>query len=278
MSSTIGCAKGADPRVLAIFATPLEKANDITEELRKRIDAHRVPEHIAVIMDGNGRWAERKGEHRVMGHAGGVRSVREALTGATEIGVKFLTLYAFSTENWNRPTAEVEALMDLLVNTVIGELEELNANGVRLHAIGDIESLPTDCRNTLKDAIRATAKNDRITITLALSYSARWELLRMTRALATQAKAGELEPAAIDEAMIAANLTTVGMPDPELLIRTSGEQRVSNFLLWQIAYAEMWFTPVLWPDFRKEHLFQAVLDYQNRERRFGLVGNQIAPH
>jgi len=255
----------------------LEKTTDITEQLLKRIDAHRVPQHIAIIMDGNGRWAERQGEHRVMGHANGVRSVREALTGATEIGVKYLTLYAFSTENWNRPKAEVEALMDLLVRTVVGELEELNANGVRLHAIGDIASLPDSCRNTLQDAIAATAKNDRITITLALSYSSRWELVRMTREIATKVRAGELTPEQITEETLEQHLSTIGMPDPELLIRTSGEQRLSNFLLWQIAYAELWFTPVLWPDFRKEHLYQAVLDYQNRERRFGLVSEQVTP-
>ncbi len=255
----------------------MEKTTDITEQLLKRIDAHRVPQHIAIIMDGNGRWAERQGEHRVMGHANGVRSVREALTGATEIGVKYLTLYAFSTENWNRPKAEVEALMDLLVRTVVGELEELNANGVRLHAIGDIASLPDSCRNTLQDAIAATAKNDRITITLALSYSSRWELVRMTREIATKVRAGELTPEQITEETLEQHLSTIGMPDPELLIRTSGEQRLSNFLLWQIAYAELWFTPVLWPDFRKEHLYQAVLDYQNRERRFGLVSEQVTP-
>jgi undecaprenyl diphosphate synthase len=255
----------------------LENATDITEQLRGRISSERVPRHIAIIMDGNGRWAEQQGEHRVMGHANGVRSVREALLAATEIGVEYLTLYAFSTENWKRPTAEVEALMDLLVRTVIGELAELHTNGVRLNTIGDIDSLPENCRKTLQEAIEATKNNDRITITLALSYSARWEIVNMARKLATMAAQGTLDPATITDATISEHLTTVGMPDPELLIRTSGEQRVSNFLLWQIAYAELWFTPVLWPDFRKEHLFQAVLDYQNRERRFGLVSEQITP-
>ncbi|MBK6410417.1 MAG: isoprenyl transferase [Flavobacteriales bacterium] len=245
--------------------------------MRGRISSERVPRHIAIIMDGNGRWAEQQGEHRVMGHANGVRSVREALLAATEIGVEYLTLYAFSTENWKRPTAEVEALMDLLVRTVIGELAELHTNGVRLNTIGDIDSLPENCRKTLQEAIEATKNNDRITITLALSYSARWEIVNMARKLATMAAQGTLDPATITDATISEHLTTVGMPDPELLIRTSGEQRVSNFLLWQIAYAELWFTPVLWPDFRKEHLFQAVLDYQNRERRFGLVSEQITP-
>lgn len=255
----------------------MEQASDITAQLKARIDQDRVPAHVAIIMDGNGRWAERQGEHRVVGHANGVRSVREALVGCREIGVKYLTLYAFSTENWNRPKAEVDALMDLLVKTVIGELDELNANGVRLHTIGDTASLPDSCRNTLQEAIAATAKNETITITLALSYSSRWEIVQMARRIAAEAKADRLAPDAITDDTIAAHLSTVGMPDPELLIRTSGEHRISNFLLWQIAYAELWFTPVLWPDFRKEHLFQAVLDYQSRERRFGLISEQVAP-
>ncbi|HPF90841.1 MAG TPA: polyprenyl diphosphate synthase, partial [Flavobacteriales bacterium] len=188
-----------------------------------------------------------------------------------------LTLYAFSTENWNRPKAEVDALMDLLVRTVVGELEELNANGVRLNTIGDTNALPESCRTTLLDAIAATAKNGTITITLALSYSARWELVGMARTIAKEVKEGRLLPETITEATVAARLSTAGMPDPELLIRTSGEHRISNFLLWQIAYAELWFTPVMWPDFRKEHLFQAVIDYQCRERRFGLISEQVTP-
>jgi undecaprenyl diphosphate synthase len=255
----------------------LQTSEDKTEALKQRIDPERVPRHIAIIMDGNGRWAERQGEHRVVGHANGVRSVREALVACREIGVGYLTLYAFSTENWKRPKAEVDALMDLLVRTVVGELEELNANGVRLHTIGDTASLPEGCRNTLMEAIAATAKNDRITITLALSYSARWELVHMARTIAQEAKAGTLDPEGITDATVAARLSTVGLPDPELLIRTSGEQRVSNFLLWQIAYTELWFTPVLWPDFRKAHLYEAVLDYQNRERRFGSISEQVTP-
>ena len=250
---------------------------ELLDELKARIDPERVPGHVAIIMDGNGRWAKQHGEHRIVGHANGVRSVREALTGAREIGVKHLTLYAFSTENWNRPESEVNALMDLLVKTVVDELAELHANSVRLKAIGDLESLPDTCRDTLKDASRRTAGNDRITLTLALSYSARWELTEMARRIAVKAKAGELDPASIDESTVSANLCTAGTPDPELLIRTSGELRISNFLLWQIAYAELWFTPVLWPDFRKEHLFNAVLDYQSRERRFGKTSEQIVP-
>jgi undecaprenyl diphosphate synthase len=250
-------------------------AADIAEELRARIDRSRVPKHVAIIMDGNGRWAQQHGEHRVVGHTNGVRSVRDVLVGATEIGIEHLTLYAFSTENWNRPQAEVDALMDLLVNTLMSELESLNENGVRLNTIGDTDSLPAACRATLQKAIQQTAKNDRITLTLALSYSARWDILRAVRSIAQEVKEGRLDMHEVNAGLIDQRLSTAGIPDPELLIRTSGEQRISNFLLWQIAYAELWFTPVLWPDFRKEHLFQAVLDFQNRERRFGLTSEQI---
>ena len=244
-------------------------------ELHTLIDRSRVPKHVAIIMDGNGRWAKQQGEMRVVGHTNGVRSVRDVLVGATEIGIEYLTLYAFSTENWNRPQAEVEALMDLLVNTLMSELESLHENGVRLNTIGDTDSLPSECRATLQKAIQQTAKNDRITLTLALSYSSRWELLRAIRSIAQDVKDGRLTMHDVNEATVDDRLSTRGMPEPELLIRTSGEQRVSNFLLWQIAYAELWFTPVLWPDFRKEHLYQAVLDYQNRERRFGLTSEQV---
>lgn len=247
-----------------------------TEALKARIDPARAPQHVAIIMDGNGRWAEQHGEARIVGHMNGVQGVREALTGCTEAGVRWLTLYAFSTENWNRPQAEVEALMDLLVRTVVNEIDELHQNSVRLRAIGDLDSLPANCRATLDEAIARTAGNTRITLTLALSYSARWEIIRMAKRLAGEARAGRLAPDAIDEKVVSDALATSGMPDPELLIRTSGEQRVSNFLLWQIAYAELWFTPVLWPDFRKEHLFQAILDYQGRERRFGKTSQQVA--
>ena len=247
------------------------------DPLRDQIDPARVPAHVAIIMDGNGRWAQQHGEPRMVGHANGVRAVREALTGATEIGIKYLTLYAFSTENWNRPQAEVDALMDLLVRTVVSELDELCENGVRLNAIGDLASLPAGCRAILEDGIARTQGNERVTLTLALSYSSRWELVQMTRSIAGQVRDGSLDPDQIDERTIADHLCTKEMPDPELLIRTSGEQRISNFLLWQIAYAELWFTQVLWPDFRKEHLFQAVLDFQHRERRFGLISEQVTP-
>ncbi|MFZ1687249.1 MAG: isoprenyl transferase [Flavobacteriales bacterium] len=247
------------------------------DALLARIDRQRVPKHVAIIMDGNGRWAKEKGEERIFGHSNGVRSVREALTGASEVGVKYLTLYAFSTENWNRPRAEVDALMDLLVRTMASELEELMANGVRLNAIGDLESLPKDCHDTLFESMRATANNTRITLTLALSYSSRWELLRMVKLIASDVRDGRTSVNEIDEAMVERQLTTYGMPDPELLIRTSGEQRISNFLLWQIAYAELHFSPVLWPDFDKATLFNAILDFQNRERRFGLISEQVNP-
>jgi undecaprenyl diphosphate synthase len=245
------------------------------QELRDRIDPARVPVHVAVIMDGNGRWAENKGEHRVQGHVNGVRPIRETLTGATEIGIKYLTLYAFSTENWNRPQAEVDALMELLVNTLASEVGELHENGVRLNAIGDLDSLPPGCRAALKKAMDHTAGNNRITLTLALSYSARWDILRMVRGVANDIKEGRIGMHDIDEKAIGERLSTGGIPHPELLVRTSGEHRISNFLLWEIAYAELWFTPVLWPDFRKEHLYQAVLDYQQRERRFGRTREQL---
>ena len=246
------------------------------EALRARIRPDQVPAHIAIIMDGNGRWAQEKGEPRMVGHASGVRSVREALTAATEIGVRYLTLYAFSTENWKRPKAEVDALMDLLVRTVMQEIDELDRNGVRLMAIGDLAQLPDGCREILEQGMARTAGNDKIHLVLALSYSARWEITAMVRELAEQVHKGRLDPAQIDEELVSAHLSTAQIPDPDLLIRTSGEQRISNFLLWQIAYAELWFTPVLWPDFRKEHLFQAVIDLQERERRFGLTGEQLA--
>ena len=247
----------------------------IEQELREQIDPARVPAHVAVIMDGNERWAQKQGEERISGHLNGVRPIRETLTAAREIGVKYLTLYAFSTENWSRPKAEVDALMELLVNTLASEVEELDANGVRLHTIGDTDSLPPGCRAALKKAMDRTAKNDQVTLTLALSYSARWDLLRMVRSIATDIREGRIDTHAVTEKLIGERLSTRDLPDPELLIRTSGEQRISNFLLWEIAYAELWFTPVLWPDFRKEHFFQAVLDYQRRERRFGLTREQL---
>lgn len=243
--------------------------------LKEKIDPNNVPQHVAVIMDGNGRWARKKGEERIFGHMSGVESVREALTAAREIGVKFLTLYAFSTENWNRPKSEVEALMDLLVNTITRELDELANNDVRLKAIGDLNNLPASCRKALDDGIKRTANNQGITLVLALSYSSRWEITNSVKEIAQLVKSGKLLPENINEQTLSDHLTTSSIPDPELLIRTSGEKRISNFLLWQCAYAEFHFTDVFWPDFKKDDFFQAIIDYQSRERRFGRVSEQL---
>ncbi len=239
------------------------------------IDLNNVPKHIAIIMDGNGRWAKQKGELRTFGHASGVEAVREALTGASEIGVKHLTLYAFSTENWNRPKEEVDALMNLLVQTIVAEIDELNQNGVRLRAIGDIENLPEGCQEALEQGFEATKHNDRIDLILALSYSSRWEIERAVKIIAQDYHDKKITLDEINQDLISSNLSTKDIPDPELLIRTSGETRISNFLLWQLAYTELHFTPVLWPDFTAEHLYKAILDYQGRERRFGLISEQI---
>lgn len=244
-------------------------------DLKSQIDPQNVPQHIAIIMDGNGRWAKAKGMPRVLGHHSGVKSVREVTEAAAQIGVKYLTLYAFSTENWNRPPAEVTALMTLLVETIKGEIRDLNKNGVRLTAIGDIEALPPATLKALREGIEQTKNNQRVTLVLALNYSAKWEILRATRRLAEQVKSGELQPAEISEAMFEAELSTHGIPDPELLIRTSGEARLSNFLLWQVAYAELYFTPVFWPDFGQDDLFLSILSYQKRERRFGMISEQV---
>ncbi len=244
-------------------------------DLQAQIIPEKVPQHIAIIMDGNGRWAKQKGMPRVFGHRNGVKSVREVTEAAAQIGVKYLTLYAFSTENWNRPAAEVMALMTLLVETIKGEVRELNKNGVRLMAIGELESLPASTYKTLMQGIEETKNNDRLTLVLALNYSAKWEITRAARLLAEQVKAGIISPEAINETMLEAHLSTAGIPDPDLLIRTSGEARLSNFLLWQLAYAELHFTPVLWPDFRKKDLFEAILSYQGRERRFGQISEQV---
>jgi len=227
-------------------------------------------------MDGNGRWAQRQGEQRIFGHQNGVRAVRETAEAAAELGVKYLTLYAFSTENWKRPRAEVDALMELLVHTIHAETETLNKNNIRLRAIGNLESLPPKCSNELKGAMEATASNSRMSLILALSYSARWEITNAVRQIADQAKAGTLNTGDIDESLVEKYLTTTGIPDPELLIRTSGESRISNFLLWQMAYTEFFFTDKLWPEFSKEDFYTAIIDYQNRERRFGLVSDQLA--
>ncbi len=242
---------------------------------KSKIDPQRVPQHVAIIMDGNGRWAKNQGEMRVFGHMNGVNSVRESLTAASEVGVKYLTLYAFSTENWDRPIEEVSALMDLLVQTIVKEIEGLHENEVRLEAIGDINSLPAKCKEALLSAIEKTKNNTRITLILALSYSSRWEITRAVKSIAKDVKKGKLQPADVDQNTINQYLETRNYPDPELLIRTSGEKRISNFLLWQIAYSELYFTETLWPDFKKEDFFEAVFTFQNRERRFGKISEQI---
>ena len=239
------------------------------------LDKNRIPKHVAVIMDGNGRWAQQKGEMRIFGHTNGVNSVREALTAAGEIGVEYLTLYAFSTENWNRPKEEIAALMDLLVQSIYNEVDELNKNGVRLRTIGDVDILPSSCQSALKDAIERTKNNNSVTLILALSYSSRWEISKAVQKMANQVIKGKLNPDAINEELISSYLSTADYPDPELLIRTSGENRVSNFLMWQMAYTELYFTDILWPDFKKEHFYKAIQDYQSRERRFGKTSEQI---
>lgn len=240
-----------------------------------QLDKENIPQHVAIIMDGNGRWAKQKGEERIFGHTYGVESVREALTAATESGVKYLTLYAFSTENWNRPKEEVDALMDLLVRTIASEIASLNQNEVSLQAIGDLKNLPESCQAALQKAIDETAKNKRITLILALSYSAKWEITQAIKEIAKKVKKGELQEHEITNDLVHSHLQTKNIPDPELLIRTSGEHRISNFLLWQLAYSEFVFLDIMWPDFKKEHFYKAIFDYQKRERRFGKVSEQL---
>ena len=245
------------------------------DSVKDQICLDKLPQHVAIIMDGNGRWAMKQGKDRVFGHHEGVESVRVITEAAAELGVKHLTLYTFSTENWNRPKDEVDALMNLFVETIVGELGTLNKNNVRLNAIGDLKSLPEENYIRLMDTMEKTASNDRMTLTLAMSYSARWEIVEATRKIAQLVKQNEMTPEEITEKIFAENLSTKGIPDPELLIRTSGEQRISNYLLWQVAYAEFYFTPKLWPEFRKEDFYQAIVEYQIRERRFGMTSEQL---
>lgn len=244
-------------------------------ELKEKINLEKLPQHIAIIMDGNGRWAKQQGEQRIFGHENGVKSVREVVEAAAELGVKYLTLYAFSTENWNRPQEEVIALMQLLVHTISSETKTLNENKIRLKAIGDLKSLPEDCFNELHESIEKTKNNTRTTLVLALSYSSRWEITNAVKKIAEQIENKSLSSEKINEDVISANLCTAEMPEPELMIRTSGEHRISNFLLWQLAYSELYFTDKLWPDFRKNDFYEAILDYQNRERRFGKTSEQL---
>ncbi|MBR9861441.1 isoprenyl transferase [bacterium] len=243
---------------------------------KDQIDIAKLPKHIAVIMDGNGRWAKAQGMMRVFGHSSGVKSVREVSEGCAELGVEYLTLYAFSTENWNRPQVEVNALMTLLVKTIKKETATLMKNDIKLDAIGDRSMLPKECLEELNEAIETTRNNSRMTLILALSYSSKWDIVNATRKIAQMAKEGDIEPEEIGEELINKTLTTHKYPHPELMIRTSGELRISNFLLWELAYSELYFTDVLWPDFRKKDLYEAILEYQNRERRFGKTSEQIS--
>lgn len=249
---------------------------ELKDQLMQQIDRERLPQHVAIIMDGNGRWAKERGKQRIFGHQSAIQSVREVSEASAEIGVKYLTLYAFSTENWNRPLAEVTGLMTLLSQTIKNEVSTMNKNSIKLNAIGDLKSLPKTNFDQLMQAIEDTSHNTRMTLTLALSYSGRWDLIQASRRMAQDAADGKLKSSDIDDSTISSYLSTAGMPDPELLIRTSGEERISNFLLWQLAYSELYFTPKYWPDFRKADLYEAILNYQHRERRFGKTSEQVA--
>ncbi|PRZ00600.1 isoprenyl transferase [Marinilabilia salmonicolor] len=243
--------------------------------VKEQLDKEKLPSHVAIIMDGNGRWAKKRGNVRVFGHKNGVKAVREVTEAAAELGLKFLTLYAFSTENWNRPKNEVDALMSLLVSTIASETKTLMDNNVKLKSIGCKENLPIGVQDKLAACMDQTKDNDGLTLVLALSYSSRWEIIEGVKKIALDIKDNKLDPSEINSDLFGQYLETANMPDPELLIRTSGELRISNFLLWQIAYSELYFCDVLWPDFRKEHFFEALLDYQGRERRFGKISDQV---
>ncbi len=243
---------------------------------KQQIDKSRMPRHVAIIMDGNGRWAKRQGMARMFGHRQGVETVHRITEAAAECGVKYLTLYAFSTENWNRPQQEVDALMELLVATIAKETDTLMRNNIRLLTIGDLERLPRSAQDKFRRCMEQTAGNTGLQLIIALSYSSRWELIRATRTIAEQVASGRLRVEDIDETTVSNYLTTADFPDPDLLIRTSGELRISNFLLWQLAYAELYFTPCLWPDFTEEEFYKALVDYQHRERRFGKTSDQVA--
>ena len=240
-----------------------------------QIDLSSLPKHIAIIMDGNGRWAKSNGKPRIFGHRNGVKSVRTVTEAASKIGVEYLTLYAFSTENWNRPKTEVNALMHLLVETVKKELKTLHKNDIKLEAIGDLKQLPKKTYDALLEGIELTKGNKKMTLNLALNYSSRWEITEATRAIAQKVKDGDIQTDEISADMISQHLTTSKIPDPELLIRTSGEHRISNYLLWQLAYTEFYFTDIFWPDFGENELYEAILVYQNRERRFGRISEQL---
>ena len=244
---------------------------------KEHIDFNNLPKHIAVIMDGNGRWAKKKGAMRIFGHKNAVQAVKDVTEGCGELGIKFLTLYAFSTENWSRPKAEIDGLMELLVNTLKQEIKTLMENQVKLITIGETSNLPAECQKNLEWAMDQTKNNSGLKLILALSYSGRWEIAKAAKSLAKDVEQGKVKADEINESLFENYLQTSGIPDPELLIRTSGELRVSNFLLWQIAYTELYITPTLWPDFRKDHLYEAIWSYQQRERRFGKTSEQLNP-
>ena len=245
-------------------------------DLIENIIPEKIPKHIAIIMDGNGRWANEKGQARLFGHVSGVESVRETVKTGIELGVSYLTLYAFSTENWKRPKEEVDGIMDLLITSIANEIEEFNKNGVRLLTIGEINDLPKQCATSLNNAIELTKENSKLTLILALNYSSKWEINQALKKIAFAVKKDDIAISEITEELIHQYLFTNSIPDPELLIRTGGEYRISNFLLWQIAYSELYFTEIQWPDFRRENLVLAIIEYQNRERRFGMLSSQIA--
>lgn len=244
-------------------------------DLKQQIDKARMPRHIAIIMDGNGRWAKKQGLARVFGHKRGVETVHNITVAATELGIEYLTLYTFSTENWNRPKEEIDALMNLLVDTIVKETPTLMENNVRLLTIGDLNRLPEAARRKFMGCVEQTAGNTGLSMVIALSYSARWEIINAMQTAVRRAQAGELRAEDVNEQLVSSLMTTAEMPDPDLLIRTSGELRISNFLLWQLAYSELYFTECLWPDFTPEELYKAILDYQNRERRFGKTSEQV---
>jgi undecaprenyl diphosphate synthase len=245
------------------------------EALLQEIDKNRLPVHIAIIMDGNGRWAKEQGQDRLFGHYQGVESVRNIVEGCAELGIQYLTLYAFSTENWDRPEYEVVGLMELLVKTIRNEAENLHKNNIKLHVIGDIKMLPDYAQRELQEALDFTKDNTGLNLVMALSYSGRWELLNAVKSIANEVQKGNLQVEEIDQSTLQKYLCTSGFPDPELMIRTSGEYRISNFLLYQLAYAELYFTDVRWPEFRKKNLYEAILDFQRRERRFGKTSDQL---
>jgi len=245
------------------------------ESLKDKIDLQKLPSHVAIIMDGNGRWAKEQGHDRLYGHYHGVESVRDIVEGCAELGIGWLTLYAFSTENWDRPKYEVTGLMELLVETIRKEVDSLKKNKIRLHVIGDMNMLPEYAKKELSEALEMTSRNTGLNLVMALSYSSRWEISEAVKKIGEDVKRGNLDPKKITQKTFEQYLGTAGFPDPELMIRTSGEFRISNFLLYQLAYTELYFTPVRWPDFRKENLHEAILDFQARERRFGKTSDQI---